>query len=648
MSKQHIVFDCECIGAEKPVFLVCTKNIETQETRSFWAHKKGHMKALHNMLLDPSYTWVSFNGNNFDAPLISAAIGGADGVWLKETANEIITQQLNSWRTYKQFNIEFLAYDHIDLIETAPGVMISLKTYAGRMSYPSMVDMPFDHNIDLTPRQHKQLEAYCLNDLGVTEELFHRLKSQLQLRVNLGERYNLDLRSKSDAQCAESVIKKELKLLYRTENVVPHNLRYKTPDLIVTKSPIILDLIEQLEAHNFSVNRGNGSPELPAWLSDSVYKIGSGTYQVGIGGLHSTHDTSVYYEATEQRSLSDFDVASYYPNIMMKCGIVPHLPGNKGIEFMRIFGEIYEERMAFKRSGNKIEANSLKTVLNGTFGKLGNLYSAFYSPALLLAVTITGQLNLLCLIDELEKIKGVYVRSANTDGIMVDFPITARDKVLKVFAKNVKRTGFEYEETPYRKYAAKDVNNYIAVTVNNELKRKGLYSSNKPELNPLYLMKNPTMEICSTAAALYLLDGTAPAVTISTNTRKIEEFVAIRNVKGGGVQHTHVEVRDDWFELEPGQWARPNWTKAPVKRKSRPKPYEIGIGGTPFGRVARWYMTTEKIPPLTYVSSGNLVPKTEGAKLCMTLPTNLPKDLNLTWYITETISMLNDMGVKVS
>jgi uncharacterized protein YprB with RNaseH-like and TPR domain len=90
MSKQHIVFDCECIGAEKPVFLVCTKNIETQETRSFWAHKKGHMKALHNMLLDPSYTWVSFNGNNFDAPLISAAIGGADGVWLKETANEII------------------------------------------------------------------------------------------------------------------------------------------------------------------------------------------------------------------------------------------------------------------------------------------------------------------------------------------------------------------------------------------------------------------------------------------------------------------------------------------------------------------------------------------------------------------------------
>ena len=56
-------------------------------------------------------------------------------------------------------------------------------------------------------------------------------------------------------------------------------------------------------------------------------------------------------------------------------------------------------------------------------------------------------------------------------------------------------------------------------------------------------------------------------------------------------------------------------------------------------------MTKEALPPISYVGSGNKVPKTEGAKLCMTLPESLPDDLDYQWYIEEAISMLNDMGV---
>jgi hypothetical protein len=58
-------------------------------------------------------------------------------------------------------------------------------------------------------------------------------------------------------------------------------------------------------------------------------------------------------------------------------------------------------------------------------------------------------------------------------------------------------------------------------------------------------------------------------------------------------------------------------------------------------------MTTEKLPSITYLDSGNQVPKTEGAKLCMTLPDKLPKDLDVKWYINETWSMLHDMGIPV-
>jgi hypothetical protein len=56
-------------------------------------------------------------------------------------------------------------------------------------------------------------------------------------------------------------------------------------------------------------------------------------------------------------------------------------------------------------------------------------------------------------------------------------------------------------------------------------------------------------------------------------------------------------------------------------------------------------MTTKSLLPITYQGSGNQVPKTIGSHLCMTLPESLPKDLDLDWYIQETLSMLKDMGV---
>ena len=41
MKKQHVIFDTEIIGSSNPVFLVCTKIIETGVTQAFWYHKKG-------------------------------------------------------------------------------------------------------------------------------------------------------------------------------------------------------------------------------------------------------------------------------------------------------------------------------------------------------------------------------------------------------------------------------------------------------------------------------------------------------------------------------------------------------------------------------------------------------------------------------
>ena len=645
--KQHIIFDTEIIGKAKPVFLVRTLNFETRERCELWYHKRGHMAKLAKMLSNPDYTWVGFNSENFDRPLIAMAMDPEYDVHgIKELATIIIEERLRSWQTYKQFGIEFIDYDHIDLFEVMPGVMISLKTYAGRIGYKTMVDLPFHHDTDLPPAQQKVLSAYCDNDLGVTEALFLTQKTELALRAEMSAEYDIDLRSKSDAQVAEAVLKKRVGIGAGSKQV-PHSVGYKVPDFIVTDSPAINELIDLLGRFPFVLNRGNGSPTAPRFLDD-VVTIGSGTYQCGVGGLHSTHDKAMHLVATEDLLLSDFDVASYYPNIMLKAGLAPKLGGDKGKKFLDEYRHIYETRMAAKRAGNKQVANALKITLNGTFGKLGSLFCSFYAPELMLAVTLTGQLNLLCLIHELEKIKGVSVKSANTDGMLVAYKHTARDKVLKVFAKNAKRTGFEYEETPYSQYAAKDVNNYIALKDDGKVKSKGLYTLNDPKENPLYLMKNPTMDVCTRMVMDYLKYGSSPETTIDTY-HDMKDFVAIRNVQGGGIQFTGYKKVDDWEQIEPGVWRRPDWPslKASVRRKSRPPPADVGVGGAPLGRVVRWYMTKDNIPPITYVSSGNLVPKTEGARACMTLPDKLPKDLNKQWYIDEAYDILKLIGVQV-
>ena len=462
MSKQHVIFDTEIIGTNTPIFLVCCKIVETGDTFAFWHDKRGHTKKLAAMLANPDYTWVGFNSENFDRPLIAMAVMGHDEANIKTVAQHIIEDKMMSWQTYREYDIDFLEYDHIDIKEVPPGVMLSLKIYEGRMHSPRLQDMPFHHDHDVTAKERKLVEEYCFNDVEETERLFQIIREQISLREQLSEQYDVDLRSKSDAQCAEAILKKVC-AIGKKDKVVPGHVRYTCPSFIKTDSALINEIIELCEEHKFIINHANGSPEFPEFLTEPI-KIGAGVYQMGIGGLHSQHDVSIFLQNDDTFLLSDFDVASYYPNIMMKAGLIPNLGGNKGELFLDAYQDIYEQRMTAKRAGDKATANTLKIVLNGTFGKLGSIFCSFYAPELMLAVTITGQLNLLCLIHDLNKIKGVTIESANTDGIMVRYPVDKRNMVLKKIQANAKRTGFDYEETPYRCIAMKDVNNYFAVT----------------------------------------------------------------------------------------------------------------------------------------------------------------------------------------
>lgn len=579
---------------------------------------------------------VTFNGNNYDLPMIELALTGRGTVELKE-ASDFIIKYDNKPRAFEEaYKIKIGRYNHIDLIEVAP-LQGSLKLYAGRLHCERMQDLPFPENHILTREDAEILRPYCCNDLDNTELLFNFLAPELKLRMEMSERYGVDLRSKSDAQIAEAVINNELKKVLgyypqRPRIAEGTRLKYNPPAYIKFNNPQLQKAFADICAAEFQLDQ-MGSPEWPEGLGEFEktksgkkwvlkVKIGKSFYKLGMGGLHS-QEKSVAHYATDEIELADNDVSRFYPSIILNQRLFPeHL----GVAFLDVYSGIVnsrdvakEEAKKAKKAGDSAAAakwksidSSIKIVINGSFGKLGNKWSAFYAPQLMLQVTITGQLSLLMLVEMLEA-AGIEVVSGNTDGIVSKYPKNRREEVRQIIAMWEQITDFKTEETLYKATFSRDVNNYCAVKAEGGdssakyldekigVKTKGAYSERGSALNSI-LSKNPESLICSDAVIEYLASGKPVAQTIK-ECRDIRRFVSIKNVKGGGEK-----------------------------------------GGYYLGKVVRWYYAQNEPGYISYAGSGNKVAKTDGAKPLMDLPQEFPQDVDYGRYVEEATKILFEIG----
>ncbi|WP_211259253.1 hypothetical protein, partial [Dyella japonica] len=73
----------------------------------------------------------------------------------------------------------------------------------------------------------------------------------------------------------------------------------------------------------------------------------------------------------------DADVTSYYPICIINQQLYPeHL----GPRFIDIFVKIVERRIAAKMAHDDKTAQTLKIVINGSYGKFGSPFSILYAP----------------------------------------------------------------------------------------------------------------------------------------------------------------------------------------------------------------------------------------------------------------------------
>jgi hypothetical protein len=246
------------------------------------------------------------------------------------------------------------------------------------------------------------------------------------------------------------------------------------------------------------------------------------------------------------------------------------------------------------------------------------------------------------------EIQGIQVISANTDGVVIRCPrnkIDVADSIVKYWEKV---SGLEMESTEYKAIYARDVNNYYAIKMDGEVKRKGEYST-----AGLIEKKNPDVEICSDAVAEFLSKGTPILYTIAA-CRDIRKFITIQKVSGGAVKlwgegpRKGTLVRDMASTLEANGWRKNGrkWERGGILTDPtsayelcfQPQMPEI------LGKVVRWYYGTRSPGPIVYNSNGNTVSLSYGAQPCMVLPDEFPSDIDYQWYLENCSKILKDVG----
>lgn len=311
------------------------------------------------------------------------------------------------------------------------------------------------------------------------------------------------------------------------------------------------------------------------------------------GGLH--YGAQGDFIANKEFLISDFDVSSLYPSLMLEYGLKPrHQPDG----FLPLFRSMVEQRLAAKASGDKATADALKLCINSLYGLTGNATAdrsyvgPFFDPACMLAVCLHGQLLISKLLDEYLA-ERVQVIQVNTDGIQIRYPAHARARILAINDEWQHATKLVLEETQIKRNFACDVNNYIAITEEDKVKAKGRFA------------------------------------TGSGNRAAVVGLACQEHVKSGVDIATFVRNTTD-----------PRAFLMPLAIKH---PFHAELGGERVGNVARYYHTKRGLPLFKRDATRRLaVGGFDRVAICSKLEHVLPKDLDIEAYIQEAEELLGN------
>ena len=400
-----------------------------------------------------------FNTKGYDQYILKAICAGFSPEEVKQV-NDWIIGGGQGWQCPLLQGV-FHRCNNVDIMDDMQ-MGLSLKAIEGHLGMP-IEETEVDFNLDrpLTPDEIALTIKYCKHDVDATEKVTDLRKDYLNNKIYLGGLKGIEPTK------ALAMTNAKLTAAYldaRREQDFNDEREYKYP------SNLNREYIPQEVFDFFDRLYDKSIPDEDLFKSKLNIEVGGCPVTLGFGGIHG----AIPFHQEEEingRLIRNYDVASYYPHLMVYYGYT-----SRNIPNPQIYADMLEKRMKAKKSGDKATANALKLVANTTYGAMLNKYNDLYDPLMGRSVCITGQLFLLELSRHLiAECPTLRIVQLNTDGIMVSFDESEYDKVLAITKEWEQRTQFELEEDRIKRIVQKDVNNYVEIPYDGKPKIKGGY-----------------------------------------------------------------------------------------------------------------------------------------------------------------------------
>ena len=515
-------------------FSLTIKNTETKEFQFFeLSNRKNNLVDLVPLFLDKRYIFCGYNNIHYDNPIVNFIIEYKETLKkstrldieynLFQLSQTIIKGDLEKWKRWKYAN----NFETLDLLTMlfSQKLRVGLKEMQVTMKYSNVQEYDGNFEAPIPEEDIPKMIQYNINDVNSTEELLYRCENDIKLRLNIEEEYGIKALNKDGVNLGMEILKtKYLEKTHKTWNDIK-DLRSPCDKIALNEiilpfikfdNPILKDLLNEMKQQVVSPDRKGYNKH---FLMDNL------EYSVGVGGIHSVNKPSIFI-AKEDEIISDVDVASLYPSLIIEYGFYPpHL----GKEFLEVYKGIKDERIEAKHNGNKLKNLTLKLSINGLSGNLQSEFSWCYSPKTVMRIRINGQLLLLMLAEKLISI-GCQIIQANTDGLFVLRKKKDEQKFKDVCKWWENLTRLELEEDRFERFYQFAINDYLGVIEGYKdsknpklLKKKGLF------IDSVTLGKGMQPMIIPKAINANLADNIPVEETIR-NCKDINEFITYQKV----------------------------------------------------------------------------------------------------------------------
>ena len=395
--------------------------------------------------------------------------------------------------------------------------------------------VPFDKP-NLTPDDISNIIYYCKHDVYALHVLYVTTsKAYVDTKIQLCDTFGLPRKTgytNTNANLACKVL----------EATRAHGTLISNP-VITIRDPKLKEYLDKWLPQDI-FNHLSTSAE------SKTFELFENEVSIGDGGLHSVYKVpkvgritpGLYVESTDEYSMYNVDVSSCYPSVMLFCQAM-----SRGIQKPERLMEIYKKRLQLKLTpkeqwspADKIFVPAAKLVLNTAYGAMGNKYLPLYDDYMRVKVCRVGQMILLAISNHLYKtIEGLKVIQTNTDGVLVYAKRNDYNRIKAIVDEFSELSQFAFEIEEDNKLWQLNVNNYVAVHPDGEIKNKGgafvvsIYEKGTNKLRPLGNFCVPKAQMA------FMVKGVNPVKHLLENT-SVEDF-CLSCTKGptytGMIQH---------------------------------------------------------------------------------------------------------------